>query len=193
MFYHKVRHKGREYTVEVVLSEELVGEGKIGLEVTGTVQDLVDEEQGSRKASEPQSVTLQLEANFEEKVVIVRHNDEVVGVIPLDVIDIGDIAEDAFGFPLSDAIENAASSAFEEIIERIPAVDPVLGCLLRSAASTAIGQTIRCWRKLREEVEGAWRLAREIALCLKAHGWQMAATFVFRAGRCILFGGGPAP
>ncbi|WP_321491100.1 hypothetical protein [uncultured Hyphomonas sp.] len=180
MFHHKVQYNGREYSIELVLSEEAVEQGKLGFEITGTVRDLDEERR------EPEEVKLHLEVDLQEEVIIVRHKDDVIATIRLDHPSFEGLLEFPPGFAFSRPIEDVV---FEEFLERIPAIDPVLGCLLRSAASTAVGQTVRCWRRWRDQVEGFRRLARAIAGCLKTNGWRMAGVFVFRTGRCFLMGG----
>ena len=185
MLYQKFQRDNYEYSIELVLGEDQLQEGKLGWVITGTMLRL-DEEN-----AEAQQVELHLDVDFEGRLVTVYHDDEIVGEFALDLPGFEAVFENAQELPLSLGAEDAALAALENIIENLPAVDPILGCLLKSAASTAVGQTIRCWRKVRDDFQGAVNVARQVAKCLKEHGWQIAATFVFRAARCILTGGIP--
>ena len=79
------------------------------------------------------------------------------------------------------------TSGVEEIIHLFPA-DPFLGCIVKSAVSTVVGQTIRCWRTTPREAPVTQRV-RDIGGCLREYGLRMALTFMYRAGRCALLAG----
>lgn len=78
-----------------------------------------------------------------------------------------------------------AAAAAEEIINSIPAVDPLLGCLIRSALGATVGQTIRCYQET--PAEGAVRVRlRSMARCLGYNAGAILRRTTLRSLRCMI-------
>ncbi len=63
--------------------------------------------------------------------------------------------------------------------------DPILGCLIRSGISAAVGQIIDC-KERTESVDWLWDRLRAIGRCLKENGVRIAARTLMRAGGCMI-------
>ena len=71
----------------------------------------------------------------------------------------------------------------------MPPIDPLLGCLLRSAAGTLAGQVIRCWYAVDEAEDRIRQKLERIVGCLSENKWRMALRFLVRSGKCIVTAG----
>jgi hypothetical protein len=105
------------------------------------------------------------------------------GTVAIDVLDhiVEFAAEEIIGGGVEATIELIQAS-----IGMIPAIDPVLGCLLKSVASSVIIQAVRCWYEHRH-VEQRLNQVRSIGDCLLAHGLHILKSFGFGFGRCVVF------
>tara|TARA_R110002073_G_scaffold4213_3_gene28038 strand:- start:15399 stop:16004 length:606 start_codon:yes stop_codon:yes gene_type:complete len=134
-----------------------------------------------------------------ENVLYIIHNGDNLGTINLNhYIELGDTfdeleANDAFR-KIADQVEENydtftdPAEAIELIINRLPAVDPIMGCFIKSGLSTSIGQIIRCNNTAQRELRGK-RKVWELLKCLGQNKWNMVSKFTWRVLRCIGAGG----
>ena len=133
--------------------------------------------------------TLRGEIRLFDRVIVLSHEGREIARLSLDLPlpDEADAAGPDIDIEDDGVIDEAIGGyGIEEIIHLVPA-DPFLGCIIKGAASTAIGQIIRCWRPNRYSPPG--ELVRQIRSCLRDHWRRMSWTFIYRAGRCTLLGG----
>src|ERR1051325_8342835 len=74
------------------------------------------------------------------------------------------------------------SYSFEEMISGISVPDPVLGCLLKGAVSTVVGQTIRCYNGAKKKEHPI----RSTLRCLLEYSPRMGLVATGRALRCAM-------
>lgn len=178
-----IRSRDLEYRVVADLDDAAIMDNLLRVTIQGSVRRLPDgpwlEE------------TLELTVDVERSIVEVRARDRVIGTIPLTLplSDVADFLGNDIDVAADDGMLEGAlgPSGVEEIIHLFPA-DPFLGCIVKGAVSTIVGQTIRCWRTTRREAPVTQRV-RDIGGCLREYGLRMALTFVYRAGRCALLAG----
>jgi hypothetical protein len=155
------------------------------------------------RGDKPHEIGAKLSLDFERRVIVVEIAGEEVGQISLNAegiveADDADVdgREEFFGSAwraVRDSIltegGDPVADAVEDIIEAVPAVDPVLGCLLRGAISAVVPQIIRCYRDIAPQHPGSWFLLGAIGRCLGEHGWRMLGRASWRAFRCMMRGG----
>lgn len=200
IFEKTIRHGKIEYKVEFDFDEEAIMENSATFEINASFRQIPanNDEDGWTK------ISIKGEVDWEERVFILSYEGQQIGKMPLDLLlpesdPLGstlDIAQedkvlDPHFHETANAINGIANNHVSHAIERgihfLPA-DPFLGCIIKGAASTAIGQIIRCWQKNRE-VRPYKALARRIGSCLRDHATGMLLTFMWRTGRCVLFAG----
>lgn len=134
---------------------------------------------------------MDLAADFARSVVEVVVKGQVIATVPLELPldDVVDFLGNDIDVLADDGVIEHAIGAYgiEELIHLIP-TDPFLGCIVKSAVSTTIGQIIRCWRTA-PKGDSISQLARDIGSCLPEYGLRMAFTFLYRAGRCAVLVG----
>lgn len=121
----------------------------------------------------------------EEQRLEISHDDKPVGSIPLDrdVEPSDEIPE------WQDIIAGLSESdPIETIIDSIPAIDPILGCVIRGSVSATVGQFLRCWPQCRDVSDFRER-ARGLAGCLGANFWRIVGTAMLRIGKCVVKAG----
>ena len=183
LFERLIRHRSTEYRVAADLDDAAIVRGALRVTVLAAVRSLPDgpwlEE------------TLDLVVDLTRSVVEVVVNGAVIATVPftLPLADSVDFLGNDIDVVLDDGVIEHALGAhgIEALIHLMPA-DPFIGCLVKSAVSTAIGQIIRCWRSARKGGPIA-ELARDIGGCLREHSLRMALTFLYRAGRCAVLVG----
>ncbi len=183
MFYKIITHGTRQYKIEATLDDAALMNDEASIDIVASVRRKFDNRWGEWEDS-----NISLKVNPREQVVEIHHDGKLIGKISLNskVPE----AEDFEGNDLDiEAEDQALEEAFEyvaleEIIQALPVPDPILGCLIKGAVSTVVGQTIRCWRNAREYEENFAQLARNIGGCLREYGIRMAITFAYRAGKC---------
>jgi hypothetical protein len=80
------------------------------------------------------------------------------------------------------------SSAIESVINDLPAVDPIFGCIIKSGLSTTIGQIIKCNKQVPKDSNFRKKL-RPILDCLGKNKYTMLSKFTLRTLKCMLFFG----
>jgi hypothetical protein len=75
-----------------------------------------------------------------------------------------------------------------QIAEFVPVGDPFFGCILKGVLTTAISETVRCYRPVRERQPLRDR-ARSVFGCLRDHHVRMVGWFLLRTGRCMITAG----
>ncbi len=182
LFRHTIRKDDRDYRVEFSFDDEAIMNNSAGFEIKAGTKN---------PASDMWTdITLHGEVRLAEELLVLSHEGREIARVSLN-LPLHDLA-DAAGFDIdidhSDMIDRAIGSlGLEGIIQLIP-TDPFLGCIIKGAASTAIGQVIRCWHPNRN-TRPFTDLARRIGSCLRDHATRMLFTFIYRAGRCAAFGG----
>ncbi len=178
IFQRIIRHKGREYRIEVDFDDAAITQDSAPFEIRAAFRDL-----GQKDWNE---ISLTIDLRYAEGVLVVRQGEREIGRIPLDLAlapaeePTGtDIDIDADSALIEDAL---GAKAVEELIHLIPS-DPIFGCIVKSAVSTAVGQIIRCWRQV-GKAENFKDKAYRVGACLRDYGARMALTFMWRAGRC---------
>lgn len=185
MFYKIITHGNCQYKIEATLDDAALMDDEASIDIIASVRRKVG---NVWRDWEDSNITLKV--NLREQVVEVHHDGKVIGKIPLNS-EVPD-AESFEGHDLDiEAEDQALEQAFEhvaleEIIQAMPVPDPILGCLIKGAVSTVVGQTIRCWRSARDYKENFAQMARSIAGCLREYGIRMAITFAYRAGKCAV-------
>ncbi len=184
----QIRRGKHEYKIEIALDHDALLENQLRTSVTGAVRRIGDEEWDE--------VTYDIEVDFKTEMLLVKYGGETVATVPLglslaDSIEPGgeDIDVEADDDVISGALETIGGTDLaEHILQALPVPDPFLGCLLKSAISTTVGQIVRCWNAQQTKRPLKY-VVRQMAECLGAHKWGMVATFLVRSGRCMVFCG----
>ncbi|WP_152527671.1 MULTISPECIES: hypothetical protein [unclassified Afipia] len=179
--------EGNTYSLEMDLDDAAMMEDAVSVAITGKKEYAVTK----TTISVEFSVTLETSEKPKPWKIVIRHGDMVVGTIPLP--EFGppeDVAYDALPDEawnhLSDLVDNP--NALEHAIAAIPAGDPILGCLIKAAVSTSVGQILRCYKEHRESPD--WRaVTRKVLRCLGAHSARMLMTAIWRTGKCAVLAG----
>ena len=180
LFERTIRRGELEYRITTDFDDAAIMDNEFRVTIEGAVRRL--------PAGTWRPVTLELVGNMERALIEVYAEERLIGTIHLDlpIEEAKDLLGNGLDIEATDEIieEELGPLAIEEIIHLIPG-DPFLGCLLKGALSTVVGQTIRCWRKSSTDLAVAERIG-EIGGCLREYGLRMALTFMYRAGRCTL-------
>lgn len=183
LFERTIRSGDLEYRILADLDDAAISEERLRLTIEGAVRPMPD----GTWAEEAIELIVDLVQSFVE----IRVNERTIATIPLTlpVPDDTDFLGNGSDVVADDVILDGAlgPSAIETIIHLFP-TDPFLGCIVKGAISTTVGQTIRCWRTTPPDEPVSQRLG-DIRSCLREHGLRMALTFMYRAGRCTLLGG----
>jgi hypothetical protein len=99
---------------------------------------------------------------------------------------VGDISDGLWGH-IKTVLHDGGERA-EQVIQGIPAGDPVFGCLIRSGLSTAIGHLIKCNARV-GSVQNVRRRVARIARCLRADSIAIGVKFILRTLKCAATGG----
>jgi hypothetical protein len=200
IFEKTIRHGDVEYKVEFDFDDEAIMENSATFEINASFRPISanNDEDGWTE------ISIKGEVNWEKREFVLSYEGQVIGKMPLDLLvpesdPLGttlDITqEDNILGPhfqetakaINGIAKDHVSHAIEKGIHLLP-TDPFLGCIIKGAASTAIGQIIRCWQKNRE-VRPYKALARRVGSCLRDHATGMLLTFMWRTGRCVLLAG----
>ena len=198
-----VSRGGDEYQLDLDLNDEAIMRNHVEFVVAGTV----------RKGASGRTIHAQftVRLNVPDNRIEVIHQDQIVGTIYLARPDINQVADvdEPETLQLREHIDNTwericafleegGRESIERIIDNIPAVDPVFGCLIRAALSTAIGQLLKCYaqdRPIEEDLrhrEGEInrrRQAMRVLECLKNNLLAIGSRFAMRFWKCFAFGG----
>lgn len=188
-------HGGRLYHVELSIDRLAALRDQLTIEIAAR----------SYSAGGDGGVSIQasLSLDVERREIVIEVEGKELGRIPLDAVDIAEAdeadVEGAEGFArrawetlaeqLRDGDGNPAAETIEAIIGQIPAIDPLLGCLLKGAISASVGQTIRCYAQLEPEHETIRQKLSAVAACLGNNVWGMLGRATYRALRCMVAGG----
>lgn len=75
-----------------------------------------------------------------------------------------------------------------QILEAVPPLDPVIGCIIKAGFLAMLQQLLACRRMVDGSLPWLDRL-RRIARCVADHSPGLAMNAAFRAARCIFVGG----
>ncbi|WP_296489151.1 hypothetical protein [Rhodoferax sp.] len=188
IFSHRIRKHPRDYRVEFSFDDELTKEDAAVFEITAGVKDV--------EAENWTDITLRGQLRLDEELLVLSYEDHEIARLSLAAaldIPLEDGADTAgsnidFDIDYANTVDGVIRSlGIEEIIHQIP-TDPILGCLIKGLASTAIGQIIHCWR-LNRNTRPLTDLVNRIGACLRDHRVRMLFTFMYRIGRCAVLGG----
>lgn len=182
-FERTVRQGNREYRIAADLDDAAIVDDALRIAIQAAVRDVPDGNWVEESVELVVSVRL---SNVQVSV-----HGQVVATVPLNLPldDVTDFLGNGLDILKDDGlIEHAIGPAgIEQLIHLIPA-DPLFGCIVKSAVSTVVGQTIRCWRASSNAKAFRDRI-RDIGSCLREYGLRMALTFMYRAGRCAVLAG----
>ena len=148
------------------------------------------------RTSEPQEVSLFLEVreSFDREGISAwingRHFDPGAEIALSNGLrsDIGDAFIDVRDKPLLDdpAIPEFFPDAIEQAIDAFPAIDPMLGCLIKSGVSATVGQIVRCNNIGAPHRDGINERIHKIFGCLKENIGPVARRAAAKAMWCWL-------
>lgn len=173
------------YSLELDLDDAAMMEDAVSITITGTKTF------AGTKTNLSVEFSVTLETREKPWQIVIRHGDTVVGTIPLP--EFGPPEDVAHGAPPDEAWNHLLSlldnpDALEHAIASIPAVDPILGCLIKAAVSTTVGQVLRCYGEHRKLAD--WRaITRNVIRCLGAHSARILMTAIWRTGKCAALAG----
>lgn len=183
LFERTISHAGREYRIIADFDDALLMEDTFRIAVRAAVRTPPDEGW--------QEETVEIAVNLRLSYAQVLIRGQEIATVPLDLPldDVSDFSGNGLDIPKDDVtIEDAlGASGVERLIHLVPA-DPFLGCIVKSAVSTLIGQTIRCWRSVPRS-ESFRQMIGDTGSCLREYGLRMTMVFMYRAGRCAVLGG----
>jgi hypothetical protein len=125
-------------------------------------------------------ISVNVSLNIEEGILDISLDGGEVRSISLDDIGDEDDVDDSGEALNADNLDE--NPAIEDLLDALPS--DLLTCLAKGAATTLVGQLIRCWRKT-PDLESIYERVSMIRTCLADHSWHMARKFIFKAGRCI--------
>lgn len=181
-------HKDQEYQIELSLNDAAIMKNNLEIAVAGRYRE-IRENQWKEEIFIVRLVS-------EEKLIQVIFHDEIVGTINLN--NLGDFLTETFDeletpeawTEIEGLFLDNGGELIESAIQRIPAFDPVFGCLLKSGLSTAIGQLIECHSETRAlSMERPRQRILGILRCLGVNSLAMAGKFTFRTLKCAAMGG----
>lgn len=186
-------HGGRLYHLELGIDRIAALRDDLTIEIAARSYSST----GDGGVSIQAAVTLDLERHE----IVIEVEGAEIGRIPLDATEVSD-ADDAdvegadarraweiLVENLFQADDDPTAETIEAIIDRMPAVDPLLGCLLKGAISASVGQLIRCHGQLTPRDETTRQKLGTIAACLGKNVWGMLGRATYRALRCMAAGG----
>ncbi|MCS6306304.1 MAG: hypothetical protein H8K07_21975 [Nitrospira sp.] len=180
LFERTIRTNDLEYRVVANFDDAAIMDNRLRLLVVGSVRKL--------SSGDWYEETIELVGNFERSVIELRVRGMPIAMVPLNVPlpDINDFLGNGSDLSVDDTHIDSAlgTTAIETLIHLVP-TDPFLGCIIKGAVSTVVGQTIRCWRTMPTEGRIQQRI-RSIGNCLREYGMRMTLTFMYRAGRCAV-------
>ena len=189
IFQRQIVYSGRLYKISFDFDDEAIMENCGTFRITGSSKKQADE------SANWDSVSLDGLINFEERTITISKSEETIAVISLDteLPDSDDFYGEANDFEAEGEVINSAigETSVEHLIELVP-TDPFFGCLIRGALSTAVGQIIRCYNRVRSNASSVERLLTNIGGCLKEHSLKMTFTFLWRSGKCVITAGAPS-
>ena len=195
MFGEVIRHGNRQYRIESLVDDAAIEDFRAGIVIRGSVRTCLNPgaPAGREEWSDWESVDILAQVDAEAREIVFTYKDQLLARVPIDrfVPDMRGEAVPDIALAADDALLGADFHAelAENIISRMPPIDPLLGCLLRSAAGTLAGQVIRCWYAV-DEAEDRIRQKLERTLgCLRENKWRMALRFLVRSGKCIVTAG----
>jgi hypothetical protein len=181
LFERTIPYRGLEYKVSADLDDAAMMDDKLVVTVKASVRRPPD----TARLQE----SLDLVVNIVGASIEVKARGRLIATVPLTLPFTK--AADLFGNDIDIIVDDQAIEqiigpvGIEELIHLVPA-DPLLGCLLKGALSTVVGQTIRCWASTPREGTFSQRV-HNVGGCLREYGLRMALTFMFRVGRCMAF------
>ena len=183
MFARTFTIDDRQYSFDVALDDAAITDESLAIDVRAVMR-----RREGAGWTDWYEVKLRAELLAGDELIVVKHDDRVIGQVRLDTEVPHDESFDGSRLDIEaeDAALAPAFSSFDwgEAIDAIPAGDPVFGCLIRGAVSTVVGQTIRCWQQVGAQErlqERTWKVLG----CLRESGLKMSFTFVYRVGKCV--------
>ena len=178
---------GNEYEIELSLNDAAIMDDHVDIDIHGR----------QRRSPEEEWTEESFTARFDYRnaQLLVLYRGERIGVIDLNDADILENAvaaeedgDEGSWEVISNWLEDNGESV-EHVIDHIPAIDPVFGCLIRAGLSTTIGQFISCYPQVRRASETRWQWIANMLRCLGVNSFVMMAKFTKRTIRCALGAG----
>lgn len=160
---HTSSRNGNSYTASLEWEEAELINGEVSFQLT-----IFQTQRGEKRTEFSCSVALAYDPETQEPQLLVSSNEVELFTVSLDGL-------------------YSKQEIVERIIEAIPAVDPVVGCLARAGLSVTVGQIISCVRQNRHKI---WREGlAATAACVRDHIPTMCLRFAVRTAKCMLKGG----
>ncbi|GGB09298.1 hypothetical protein [Allosediminivita pacifica] len=176
MFSHSIDAPAGDshYAVHAEIVSDAVAEGRVSTVVNVRWRS-------EATGGEERSVDFHVETDDGNETLRLVHDNEVFGAVSLDTRIPGEGSDPSVvDEPLGPILDGATRLA-----DALVALDPVAGCLIKGAATSVAGQTIRCWQA--SDPNDSFRdRARSAAACLRSNGMKVAWNFVKRVGKCLI-------
>lgn len=193
-FFKRIIRKGHEeYRIEIGFDDNAIMDNSAKFEIEAERRTLPD--------GNFEKVILEIDVQFERNQIVISNKapQKVLATLSLDTyleepgdfegngIDLDDEEKHIFDSFSDEAGEPLEAGIAETMIGSIP-TDPFLGCLIKGAVSTLVGQIIRCWNnmRLRSALSSFREKARDIYGCLREYAPRMLFTFMYRSGKCVV-------
>jgi len=171
------------YEIAIDLDDAAIVRNRLSFQVTASVTN----ERGRRHQE-----TLLLEVDLAEglgKIYGPDQNDPWyefrLDAVPV-LIEAGVEAVPIEGFDgVANFIHEGIGHRIAELIDLMPAPDPILGCALKAGISSILGQTLACNEIVGRE-GGLRQRVREIVRCLREHVGGIFTRALWRAARCMV-------
>lgn len=176
MFSHSIESPadGSYYSVHAEIVSDAVAEGRVSTVINVKWRS---EETGRKE----KSAEFYIETDDGNETLRLVHHNEVLGAVSLDTPLEGEGADpSAVDEPLG-----PISDAATRLADALVGLDPVAGCLIKGAATSVAGQTIRCWRAS-DSKDFFGDRASSTAGCLRSNGMKVAWNFIKRVGKCLI-------
>lgn len=176
--------EGNKYTLKLEFDDAALMEDAVSVDITGT-----KEAAGSAPIEVVFNVTLEI---GKRRRIVISHGDAEIGVIELPPdgvisdIELPEVPLDQAWDRLKELLDRP--ELLEEIVQALPAGDPVFGCLIKAGISTSVGQVLRCYQDHRDNPDRR-AIAFNVLHCLGAHSARMIMTAIWRTGRCAALAG----
>lgn len=187
---YQVRHEDYDYRFSVTFDDVAV------MADIGRIE--IKAERKTVESEEWEALTIKVELHAKKEVLIVTCDNQIIAEVSLNELAEsveGSIQDSVAESDPQGEIENLeelldkvddgelVANITEKVLEHFPA-DPIIGCLIKGLASTAIGQLIRCWYP-RRELRPITEMLYGIGGCLDGNKLAMLKTFVWRTGWCM--------
>ncbi len=174
MFSHTLEFNGSYYRIDAEMHRDSARDGVAATVITARWRS-------ETSGNEERTAELLVRTDQEKNVLQVVHDKTVLGEINLDV-HLPDKGPDTAA---EDEVFLADLPTPSQIMTVIAAMDPIVGCLLKGAATSVGAQTIRCFQATPKSAPWVDRI-KDTVDCLRSNGMSVARGFVIRVGKCLI-------